>query len=537
MTNQIKHIISMLLAVLLIISVFPIALSASAEETEIKYKVEIVSFKRGEQADLRSSELLEARIFASTDGGSTWAQTDSVGGVPVTQLQYKWTNGLDTYLYIYNAHNMYNINNTEGEISINSSASTTKTGYAWAAVYGANLEAADLLGTVSVEVLDGSGNLLMSDSHTGARINTGTNKRPVYVYSGFVMYDLQEDLDIATFGLFEGDTKSVIDLLGESGIVHITCTASSVTQGTVTDGTEHISISGSGNAYTVIGLAPGESETDKGDATITITIKKENCKFHNKTSATGNVPVYVYKKPSTTTTATTLTLTNLDERCKYYINGVEGSYVDENGDGKADIVIFTGLTPNTDYPVTVKGQAGDAAPVYAYVYDKTKTAYIGTINVYLHTTGNPAGTLTDITDIFGDDAGLMLRLDGDIANIDMNRTDEGIYSATLSTGTFYPYYSTDGENWIKDNQQIVITDASQSKNMDFYAVEYDTDGGTPVPSDRIYLFGESAAVVDTVPAKEGYAFVGWKDQNGNEYAPGEIITDSIMKTVSIILTS
>lgn len=31
---------------------------------------------------------------------------------------YEWTNGIGTYLYVYNDHNMYGINGTEGEIEI-----------------------------------------------------------------------------------------------------------------------------------------------------------------------------------------------------------------------------------------------------------------------------------------------------------------------------------------------------------------------------------------------------------------------------------
>ncbi len=250
-----------------------------------------------------------------------------------------------------------------------------------------------------------------------------------------------------------------------------------------------------------------------------------------------HIKAYVYKKPKTTTTATTLSLTNLDDRCKYFIDGIEGERRDTDGDGEDDTVVFTGLTPNTDYTVTVKGQAddGETTLAYAYVYDKTKPAYVGTMNVYLHTVSDPTGSLADITDILEADAALAYRLDGDVANIEMLRTSEGVYTATLSAGTFYPWYSTDGENWLRDNQQVIITNSNKTNRMDFYTVEYDANDGEGAPSAETYHFGDTVKVSNTEPTREGYAFAGWKI-NGSEtvYKAGETITSGIEKPYKLV---
>ena len=159
----------MLCMLLVVLTVLTVNIHAADGVT-----VDIVSFTRGAQVDLRDSELLEARVTGY--GGN------------VRELTYKWTNGLGTYLYVYNSHNMYGINNTDGEIEIynddvSSSAnmsgrsfkdSYTGVGFAWAAVYGANNSEGDLMGTVTVEVYDANGKLLATDSHTGTREKTDT---------------------------------------------------------------------------------------------------------------------------------------------------------------------------------------------------------------------------------------------------------------------------------------------------------------------------------------------------------------------------
>ena len=92
--KYLKKCLSLLLILAILLEFLPLhsPTVASAEATEPRYKVEIVSFIRGEVIDLRCCELLEARIYKSTDNGQTWQVTSDVEGTPVSKLSYTWTN-------------------------------------------------------------------------------------------------------------------------------------------------------------------------------------------------------------------------------------------------------------------------------------------------------------------------------------------------------------------------------------------------------------------------------------------------------------
>ena len=221
MANTTKKILSLILSLLMIFSSAAVAFAADTSDVT----VEIISFMRGKQADLRSSELLEARV-EGYDGN-------------VRELTYKWSTDLGTYLYVYNSHNMYHIRNTPGEVEVYNSKKLLFTpdmvgryyanefsgvGFAWAAVHSNSIyDKSQLVGTVKVEVYDKDNNLLCSDTHEGKLVD-GQN-------TGFLNYDLREDLDDVVIGLFEGDVRNVKDLLGESAVVHIVCIASKVMKG------------------------------------------------------------------------------------------------------------------------------------------------------------------------------------------------------------------------------------------------------------------------------------------------------------------
>ena len=526
-----RRILALILSVVMLFGIIPanvLAVENIAEEAELSYQVKIVSFAENEKENLRSSELLEARLYVSDDGGNTWEATDKYKGTSITQLQYTWTNQVGTYLYVYNSHNMYYINNTDGEEEIGEGKSFTGTGFAWASIYGANISDSDLVGTISVTVKDEKGNVIGTDTHEGKRTQTGGSYfRPVYEYSGIVMDSLEADINAIAFGIFEGEEKTVIDMLGEAGIVHITCTASTVSKASINN-QQYISVSGT-NPYKVTAENPGAATTG-GDAAISITISKQNCKFHQYSSATGTVPVYVYKKPKTTTTATTLTLTNLDERCTYYLGGVEGRYVKvgDNDDTSDDYVIFEGLTPNTEYEVMAKGETDDTNPVYAYVRDKTKPSFTGTIRVLLHTYENPTGVLTDIEAIYPSGR-LVFRLKDDQANIATEKVGTGVYLASLSQGVFFPWYTLDGNQYIQSNQQLVVVDKNVESAIHFYTVSYDLNGGKGQIDGSTHISGEKVSLSTQVPKKDGYIFAGWKDDNGTLYESGAVLSEHIEK--------
>ena len=281
-SRLLKRGISLVLAFVLLLSVVTPTAVFAADTPSVK----IVSFTRGEQTDLRSSELLEARV-EGYDGN-------------VQELTYEWSNGLGTYLYVYNSHNMYGINDTAGEVEIDEDKSYAGVGFAWASVYGASATGMALDGTISVAVKDKNGKVIGSDSHTGKVVRSGRK----YTYSGILPHDLDADMDNITIGIFEGDKRNVKDLLGESAILHITCTASEVSNGKIVSGGNYIKLTKESGDYYITGTTAGSSTDADGDALVTLEITKGNCKFHQYSSGESNTTVYVFKKPATSTTAT-----------------------------------------------------------------------------------------------------------------------------------------------------------------------------------------------------------------------------------------
>ncbi|MBE7034105.1 MAG: hypothetical protein E7406_07770 [Ruminococcaceae bacterium] len=526
-----SKVISFLLAICVLMGAF--SFSAVSVEAADNVTVNIVSFNRGAQDDLRSSELLEAKV-------------EGYSGNP-HDLTYKWTNGLGTYLYVYNSHNMYGINNTDGEIEIyNNSVSSSENmsgrsykdsfmgkGYGWAAVYGANLSNTALVGTVTVEVYDENGNLLATDSHTGERVRTGTiwGFIPVYEYTGFVESDLSADLDNIAFGMFEGDVKHINDLLGETGMVHVTCAECAVPSAEVTSGSEYIKVVSNNGTFSIQGIKKGVGEA-------TIEVEKSNCKFHQNISITTNVDVYVYRKPTTTSTATKIELRNLDPDCEYRINHVKGVRTTVDGE---EIVIFDNLTPNTEYQIGVIGheEGIEHDPVYAFVYETTKPAHIGTVEVILNgsydmSTSTATGERVNISKVMENCENLYLRYEGSELYFPLENTATGIYQTTLSDGTYSIYYD-DNDSARIGTQELTIAGANRTRELFFNSVDYNLNGGTGGPDKltEYYLSFSSVNVTDKVPVKEGYLFSHWSDENGNHYQPGDLLVEDIAEPYTL----
>ncbi len=529
-TKYLSKNISIILAFCMIFSTF--AICPIQTEAADSVSVKIVSFNRGEQTDLRSSELLEARVEGYSGNSH--------------DLTYEWTNGLGTYLYVYNSHNMYGINNTDGEIEIynrkvSSSAnmsgrsyrdSFTGKGYGWAAIYGANLSSSALVGTVTVEVYDDNGNLLATDSHIGKREQIGTSWFwPQYKYTGFVNSDLAEDLKNIAFGMFEGDVKHINDLLGEAGLVHVTCDECSVSNAEVVSGGENIKVVTSSGASSIEGLQMGEGEVE-------INVKKSNCKFHQNVSINTKVKVYVYRKPTTTSTATKIELRNLDPDCEYRINHVKGERATVDGE---EIVIFDNLTPNTEYQIGVIGhpEGTDHAPVYAFVYETTKPAHVGTVEVILNgkydmDTSTASGERVNISTVMENCENLYLRYEGSELYFPLENTATGIYSAVLSDGN-YTIHSAQTPSSQIGEQVLTIAGGSRTRELFFNSVEYNLNGGTGGPDEltEYYLSFSSVNVSDKIPTKEGYLFSHWSDQNGKSYYPGDLLSEDISEAYTL----
>ena len=137
--KNLKKGLSWLLVLAMLVGILPqhLTISALAAESETKYKVEIVSFIRGLVDDLRCSELLEARIYKSTDGGNTWEVATDVEGTPVSKLSYTWTNdSSNTPMVVFLSHDMTRVGiwGDTAEQTFQNGKSSTAVGGQWAAL-------------------------------------------------------------------------------------------------------------------------------------------------------------------------------------------------------------------------------------------------------------------------------------------------------------------------------------------------------------------------------------------------------------------
>ncbi len=506
-----KKSIGWVLVILLLVTMLPSQhMHAGAETT-----VTITGFISGATSGLRSSELLYAKVegYEGNTANLTYKWINNLGSVREGWFGIK--NYYGTYLYVYNSHNMYTVQGTDGEQEIHNTAmgvdamepmaeagrshdqTFTGVGYAYAAVYGANLNSRgyDLQGNITVEVYDGK-----------TLIGRAT-------YGGFEEPDLGTDLDNAVFGVFVGDTIDVKDLLGESAIVHINCTANSVTKATIISGSKNIRVSGSTPNYYVTGLQKGVSQ-------ISITLEKENCKFHQYSSASTSPMVHVFRKPSVTPGLTTLTLTDLDPDCTYYIGNAKG---ERSADGNT--VVFEGLNPSTTYEIEVRGHytdEGEEKVVYAFVQGTTLTPNIAAVVIRLDGTMVPQEQV-GLT-------GMVLRqvIDGAVSleSIPLTYQTGGNYTAPVGNGIYY-IYDTKGERLGLD-QEIVINNTDASSTLNYYSVTYETDGGTLVntPLVSIYRQSDTVRTTEEIPVKSGYYFTGWKWE-GTVYPAATVVTDDI----------
>ncbi len=522
--NTLKGVLACILLVLIIAGIFPTAIFANnSSVVKEEITVSIISFMRGEQSDIRSSELLMAQV-SGYEGN-------------VEELTYEWTNALGTYLYVYNSHNMYGIDKTPGEIEIyNSNVSSSSNmsgrsykdkfsgvGFAWASVYGAykssNVKTA-LNGYISVTVKDADGNVLGTD-----RIDGKTASK------GIVAHNLDSDLDYITIGIFEGEEHNAKNLLGNGSIVHITCGESSVTSANIIDGEGHISLRKSGSDYYIKGLVAGMSNSQNADAQVSIKVTKNNCKFHQYTSGTAITPVFVFRKPTTKTTATTLTLTgDIDPRCEFYIEGKQGE-IQKDG-----TVLFSDLTPNTKYTVEVRGKYYDenglARYAYAYVEDTTKPVYDISVYTYLN------GVLTDLDKIKTiENQNIFIKQDVAYSEgIKLEHCEEGKYSSSVNVGEYYVWYNDGNQDVCIQDQKLIIDKDNKEAELHFYSVIYDTNGGSfndgKADTDNYYN-GSSVNGTTNIPHKDGYVFVGW-ELNGKVYAPGEQIAENINRPLNLV---
>lgn len=125
----------------------------------------------------------------------------------------------------------------------------------------------------------------------------------------------------------------------------------------------------------------------------------------------------------------------------------------------------------------------------------------------------------------------------------LDATDEtGVYTAQLENGNYYFFYSVDnGATKISTgNQLLTINNENRTRYLFYNSVTYDLNGGSGGPSalTEYHRSGYSVNVSDAVPTREGYVFLGWKDQYQTEedkpHQSGAVLTADIGKAYTLV---
>jgi len=170
---------------------------------------------------------------------------------------------------------------------------------------------------------------------------------------------------------------------------------------------------------------------------------------------------------------------------------------------------------------------------FVAVYTVAPSKYTGTVQVILNgsydsATATATGQRVDITTVTNENISLYVSADN-VEYIPLIRQSTGVYSAELLNGTYVICYFNGTEYIPSSNQYLTINNDDRTRYIFVNSVTYDLNGGVggPSPLTEYYLSEASVNVTTLQPTRAGYLFAGWKDQNGNLYTGGEVLTAAI----------
>jgi len=149
------------------------------------------------------------------------------------------------------------------------------------------------------------------------------------------------------------------------------------------------------------------------------------------------------------------------------------------------------------------------------------------------------GTATDVDKIAGVEKQFFAKLEGSDTYIPLNKTADGTYSAKVVDNGTYLIYAKVGDGDYEDvhGHQVVIYNLDGTTECMHYSVSYDAAGGVwaegEAPATLKHHDGDAVTAYDKIPTKEGYRFLGWRDQNGTLYSPGHLITSAIHEKTTL----
>lgn len=227
----------------------------------------------------------------------------------------------------------------------------------------------------------------------------------------------------------------------------------------------------------------------------------------------------------------------------------------KSGDEALSMPAFTGLAVREGYnflgwiledgdgtilsDAEVRAMTVTSNMVFHAEWEPIPLTYIGSVHVLLNGSYNAenhtaTGTPIDIQAVTGSLVQLYLKEQNSTEYIPLVAREGavGIYEAVLENGSYTIHYSLDGGATIKptDEQLLTIDDADRSRYLFFNSVEYDLNGGQSAedfPAEYYQAGMKDVRVTDQIPTRDRYIFSHWEDQDGNRFAPGQVLTAEI----------
>ena len=164
-----------------------------------------------------------------------------------------------------------------------------------------------------------------------------------------------------------------------------------------------------------------------------------------------------------------------------------------------------------------------------YAMWDTTTQYTATVHTYLD------GVLTDDSDIHSAARDLYLGTEGHYYQL--ARSGEGVYTVKITgNGKFNLFVKAENGTYTQiGNHQLTIYNQNASLDVHHYSVAYDANGGAfaAAPGKQAYNYGDAVTAITDVPDKEGYRFLGWKNEDGYLILPDETVTTSIDSPITL----
>lgn len=234
-------------------------------------------------------------------------------------------------------------------------------------------------------------------------------------------YNLEKDLEGLEAVMFEDENLSLAQLLGRSGIAHITKCVN-INNANISQGADCAELQN--NTVTIKSGVTDKTVEIKYDAST------KSCDYYETSSATNRtLTIHVLPKPHIEATYDQIKVTNPQDGVNYYINDVKGEK-DSTGN-----IVFDGLSSGTSYNMQVRKESDGKIKGQASYEVETLSEYLNGIAIAGFDSQFTYGTSeTKSCDIITSDASGIKATDLTSGNIVWDSTSHTGMTATIENG-------------------------------------------------------------------------------------------------------